>query len=523
MITEESNQNPSTAFNEIALSLSGGGYRAAAFHLGTLKMLHQLKLLDKVRVLSTVSGGTITGAAWATALSESKTFEQFYEHFKKFLRDTNVIQKSLDRLNDSTKINGCDAMPSLIRAAAEVYNAPELFGGKTFGFLSRSKQLKEIVFNATDFRTGNAFRFQKSRSAHVTSGNNKSSVKKSVNEQIRLADIVAASSCFPSGFEPLKFPSDFVWGDNQERLDEIKNILGARFDNEIGLMDGGVFDNQGIDSIERIYERKNNEIELYIISDTDQRNAVLLETHVVSNRGCLTLSQATVLLWMLLVASLTTMFAIAIDAWQTFSTTSISIWRGTFLYVIPFLMAAGVAIFLGWGRSFAIEMLEKFNRETGIDVWTNFQKLSVPAAIEIMESRATSLVAMARSVFLKRIRDLGYNRIFDNPVFESKLIPNIIYDLDNESKWGPEINQSNLQPSTELREISAQAEAYSTNLWFTRNEDLENLIFCGEATLCFNVLKYLLKYRAVEIADADSNEALLYSQALKHWHSFQSL
>lgn len=32
----------------IGLALSGGGYRAAAYHLGTLRALHKMGLLEKV-------------------------------------------------------------------------------------------------------------------------------------------------------------------------------------------------------------------------------------------------------------------------------------------------------------------------------------------------------------------------------------------------------------------------------------------------------------------------------------------
>ena len=50
---------------KIGLALSGGGFRAAAFHLGVLKRLREIGLLDRVAVLSTVSGGSIVGAFWA--------------------------------------------------------------------------------------------------------------------------------------------------------------------------------------------------------------------------------------------------------------------------------------------------------------------------------------------------------------------------------------------------------------------------------------------------------------------------
>lgn len=50
--------------HQLGLALSGGGFRASAFHLGVLKRLAEIGLLERVRVLSTVSGGSIVGAYW---------------------------------------------------------------------------------------------------------------------------------------------------------------------------------------------------------------------------------------------------------------------------------------------------------------------------------------------------------------------------------------------------------------------------------------------------------------------------
>src|SRR5687768_9600617 len=47
---------------KLGLCLSGGGFRAALFHIGTLAALAERRLLHKVEVLSTVSGGSIIGA-----------------------------------------------------------------------------------------------------------------------------------------------------------------------------------------------------------------------------------------------------------------------------------------------------------------------------------------------------------------------------------------------------------------------------------------------------------------------------
>ncbi len=50
------------AGEKLGLCLSGGGFRAALFHIGTLAALAERGLLHKVEVLSTVSGGSIIGA-----------------------------------------------------------------------------------------------------------------------------------------------------------------------------------------------------------------------------------------------------------------------------------------------------------------------------------------------------------------------------------------------------------------------------------------------------------------------------
>jgi NTE family protein len=49
----------------IGLALSGGGFRAAAFHLGVSQALDRLGLLHKIDILSCVSGGSIAGGVLA--------------------------------------------------------------------------------------------------------------------------------------------------------------------------------------------------------------------------------------------------------------------------------------------------------------------------------------------------------------------------------------------------------------------------------------------------------------------------
>src|SRR5262249_2626693 len=48
----------------VGLALSGGGFRASLFHIGVLARLAERDVLRHVEVLSTVSGGSIVGAAF---------------------------------------------------------------------------------------------------------------------------------------------------------------------------------------------------------------------------------------------------------------------------------------------------------------------------------------------------------------------------------------------------------------------------------------------------------------------------
>ncbi|UUZ53607.1 patatin-like phospholipase family protein [Massilia sp. H-1] len=50
------------ASKRIGITLSGGGFRAAAFHLGVFRKLRTYNLLDKLDLISCVSGGSIMRA-----------------------------------------------------------------------------------------------------------------------------------------------------------------------------------------------------------------------------------------------------------------------------------------------------------------------------------------------------------------------------------------------------------------------------------------------------------------------------
>ncbi|HET7507844.1 MAG TPA: patatin-like phospholipase family protein, partial [Solirubrobacterales bacterium] len=50
--------------SKLGIALSGGGFRAAFFHVGVLARLAELDLLRELEVISCVSGGSIAGALY---------------------------------------------------------------------------------------------------------------------------------------------------------------------------------------------------------------------------------------------------------------------------------------------------------------------------------------------------------------------------------------------------------------------------------------------------------------------------
>ncbi len=62
---------PDGSSGKLALALSGGGSRAIAFHLGCLRALHDLKLLEQVNTITAVSGGSVLAGLYC---SHSGTF-----------------------------------------------------------------------------------------------------------------------------------------------------------------------------------------------------------------------------------------------------------------------------------------------------------------------------------------------------------------------------------------------------------------------------------------------------------------
>jgi NTE family protein len=71
----ETTSEKGIATERIALALSGGGSRAIAFHLGCLKALHAVGVLERIEAISAVSGGSVIAALYCHQKGDFAAFE----------------------------------------------------------------------------------------------------------------------------------------------------------------------------------------------------------------------------------------------------------------------------------------------------------------------------------------------------------------------------------------------------------------------------------------------------------------
>ncbi len=526
----QTNDRPSLPQN-IGLALSGGGYRAAVFHLGVLTYLKRVKLLSSVKMISTVSGGTFTGAKYTLSLVEGKSFSEFYQEYCNFFQQNELVELALQELGKKESHISSQRI-DLITAAANVYaqkflKKPDGNPYRLRDIFAAQIPLTEVVFNATEFRHGIAFRFQCSSNSNSRIGNQKISIPKHEAGDIRLADIVAASSCFPGGFEPLAFPDDFNWS-NEQILQSVKDIVYRNGQKAIALMDGGIYDNQGIESLWLANQRNNDMLDLFVISDVDQQEDSLYDFPELLNISNLTLQGVDWSAKILTLLCFGTLISIGVEAIQSFINQQFN-WLDIFLYIVPILLASATIFLLTWGRKTIINQILAQVPQVGRFSWKYLKKLTINQIANGIYLRLSSLQAMAGSVFMKRIRRQGLAFIYRQygKQQKEKLIANFIYDLssdnpkvDREFSKLPGINKPGV--NSNLQKIIDGTAKMPTTLWFTKDNQLDELIISGEATICYNLMRYIVRNYGNDPSSYPDKIRLFWDGLVADWHSLSS-
>jgi NTE family protein len=274
---------------QVGLALSGGGYRATAFHLGTLKKLYDMDLLKKVDVISTISGGSITGACYC---SWEGDFNSFYNALYTGLQSKNVIREILLSwlgLRFLVLIliffgafyflltQWAWLFPIIIavviilllkfqfylfpisKRIEEIYNK-FFFKKKTLGQLPEQPRL---VIGSTNLQTARPFIFSRDMMQDSTYEFLDDPVRfKATN--FPLARSIVASSCVPFAFTPVTIDKEFF---KNEKDTELYHPI---------LVDGGVYDNQGI---HKVMQRGRYDCSCVISSDAGSGSSGELQYH----------------------------------------------------------------------------------------------------------------------------------------------------------------------------------------------------------------------------------------------------
>jgi len=601
----------------IAIALSGGGSRAAVFHFGTLDYLDRVGLLPRVTMISTVSGGSFTGAKYALCMSEpGYDYNRFFGDYYSDLHNTKAVAGAFRRLGKQglaqQRYRVPSARRSLITAAADVYAdsflASRLTGEPwTLGQLLDAQQhnpdypLDVVVLNATEYSRGLAFRFGGRRGGKpvcvsdgfVEFGNafileSVGDVRGDIQDQhmreartIRIADIVAASSCLPGVFEPMLFPSDFGWPDGQvpPRIAETFGVedaasplqdAGRQQCGPVPLMDGGIYDNQGIESLmladqdtnlKRLAERLRSNIveasptisaeklppppDLFIVSDADREEEAIyrVDDHR-RNAGkapAVTdgLRDGRIPLWGLLGAVLVlsgvSLTAGAVAAIRLLdhrlmaqaSLTDIVLYASALLFSVP------VAAALMW-------MMLKLKRaissvpQARAGAWRAFLAAHIGPLQQTLKARWRSAVATFQGVMPLRTRNLGYWVFYSDPRYEGRRLSNRIYELQTVRQGGAGkdglalktaqmLNQIGVAPpSDKLRCCIDRAASMETAFWFDHADwQIPVLLVCGQATICFNLMKDLVRRYGNDPSDYSPAVRELWGQLRADWALLQ--
>ena len=517
----------------IGMAFSGGGYRAATFDLGTLSFLNSIRLddgrtlLECVKVLTSVSGGSIPALKYMLACAKGQPIDEMIKELFGFLCNGDLITPALQ----SIRAEKSNRDASSIKIMADVYDQC-LFDGATMGDLIKNMDhipVKDYTALATDFDNSLPFRFRITGSLNTTGnkksyavfGNGKYSIGKTVIPHIKLSEAMACSSCFPSGFEPMMFPDDFEVSQHPEIVADINKSFG--------IMDGGIVDNQGIDPIQKAESRladsrqdkrrTDKALDLVIISDVadDEVNECYApcEQLLPNWLGRLTIGRLRNYGLISEVAAIV-LFIIALVAGNSF-------WLGVMTVILAIVTLLNVVGAFLKNKAFgAIEKTFIGNRARFIS------HLKFASAEAMLMNRAKSLITLTSEVFLNRLRKMNYSTLFTDSAWQNRVITSNIHELWTQQRGKDDPQTIELIPSDAIRQNNLLAASMGTTLWFTPQDKAEGMpqavLASGQYHMCRRLLSYI-NFIEKGAANTTQGHNLLIAckpQLQKAWQRFQS-
>ena len=223
----------------IGLCLSGGGFRAMLFHLGSLIRLNEVGLLSRLDRVASVSGGSLAAGILATAWNDLKFDENGVALNIHETVSVPLLRLAKWRLDVPAVLLGLLPFLHAANIAARVYEWT-VFGKKT---LQDLPQRPRFVFTSTSLQTGVLWRFARDYAAEWRVGEWPS-------PELRLSLAVAASASFP----PFMSPTRIKPPKGAFRQLEGNDLFNRDYASTLILTDGGVYDNLGLEPVWKRYK-----------------------------------------------------------------------------------------------------------------------------------------------------------------------------------------------------------------------------------------------------------------------------
>lgn len=220
-------RKPPPSAAPIALTISGGGFRATLAGLGAIRLLADAGLLSDLRYVSSVSGGSIANgllaSRWPVLRAAGFTGEAVQQH---------LIDPFVERISTQS------LKWSLVRGIWRTFGPmtrTELLARRFDEWWFDGIELEQLdkgarwIVNAANLTTGVRFGFERDMVGDYTIGH-----VATAGTGLRLSTAVAASAAVPGAFAPVVL--------------KIPEFPRAR-DRPV-LMDGGTYDNTGLQALD---------------------------------------------------------------------------------------------------------------------------------------------------------------------------------------------------------------------------------------------------------------------------------
>ncbi|MCH8216101.1 MAG: patatin-like phospholipase family protein [Planctomycetes bacterium] len=240
MVSENSKKPPRV---RLGLALSGGGFRASFYHLGAIRYLEEAGIMPKIEVMSTVSGGSIVGAYYLVQMEKKLRATPDCDRLKAC---DEIIREFIEAVNHNLRMQALIFHPfyhpfqfflrlvfkqhpgdTMARAFERRLYRPALrIGDLPVQVVDEDNSVSgtKLLINTTSLVSGKRVVFARESDTGL-----RAQLYKSDPNNIPLARAVGASAAVPGVFRPLRIGKEV-------------------------LSDGGVVDNQGIESLLDYFE-----------------------------------------------------------------------------------------------------------------------------------------------------------------------------------------------------------------------------------------------------------------------------